>query len=102
MLIAAQSLALHHTLVTDNEREFSRIAKSDDRKLASVNWPRQAHSFDSSMPSTMRVLFCAIDIRAILSDIVQIGVASPNHYWNRVFDIIKASAVDGQTESVHC
>jgi tRNA(fMet)-specific endonuclease VapC len=35
MLIAAQALALRHTLVTDNEREFARIAG-----LAVENWLR--------------------------------------------------------------
>jgi tRNA(fMet)-specific endonuclease VapC len=35
MLIAAQALALHHTLVTDNEREFSRIGG-----LSVENWLR--------------------------------------------------------------
>jgi tRNA(fMet)-specific endonuclease VapC len=39
LLIAAQALALGHTLVTDNEREFSRI---DD--LAIENWLQQAAS----------------------------------------------------------
>jgi tRNA(fMet)-specific endonuclease VapC len=35
LLIAAQALALGHTLVTDNEREFSRI-----RDLHAENWLR--------------------------------------------------------------
>jgi tRNA(fMet)-specific endonuclease VapC len=37
LLIAAQALALRHTLVTDNEREFARI---DD--LPCENWLRHA------------------------------------------------------------
>ncbi len=37
LLIAAQALALHHTIVTDNEREFARI---DD--LPRENWLREA------------------------------------------------------------
>jgi tRNA(fMet)-specific endonuclease VapC len=35
LLIAAQALALGHTLVTDNEREFSQIGD-----LRCENWPR--------------------------------------------------------------
>lgn len=35
LLIAAQCIALELTLVTDNEREFSRIAE-----LSTVNWVR--------------------------------------------------------------
>jgi tRNA(fMet)-specific endonuclease VapC len=35
LLIAAQTLALGHTIVTDNEREFSRI-----RSLSIENWLR--------------------------------------------------------------
>jgi tRNA(fMet)-specific endonuclease VapC len=35
MLIAAQALALHHTVVTDNEREFSRV-----EGLTVENWLR--------------------------------------------------------------
>ncbi len=37
LLIAAQALALGHTIVTDNEREFARIAE-----LPRENWLRQA------------------------------------------------------------
>ena len=36
LLIAAQALALRHTIVTDNEREFSRI-----ETLACENWLRK-------------------------------------------------------------
>jgi tRNA(fMet)-specific endonuclease VapC len=35
LLIAAHALALHHTLVTDNEREFARVPK-----LRCENWLR--------------------------------------------------------------
>ena len=37
LLIAAQALALGHTIVTDNDREFARIAE-----LPRENWLRQA------------------------------------------------------------
>ena len=37
LLIAAQALALGHTIVTDNEREFARIAE-----LPRENWLRRA------------------------------------------------------------
>ncbi len=37
LLIAAQAVALGHTIVTDNEREFARIAE-----LPRENWLRQA------------------------------------------------------------
>ncbi len=37
LLIAAQALALGHTIVTDNEREFARIAE-----LPRENWLREA------------------------------------------------------------